>query len=149
MPSIDVHAAAGLFSEQDEQVLAEELAAAALRAEGLEPTPFLLGMSWVFFHRYPAPAIRSGTGSIAAGAVRVQVLTPHGRLDPQARENLIREVSDIVARVMDDPAQIERTFVLINETAASGWGLAGLTGSRLVEWATRGRREDGEAGPTN
>ncbi|MBS2536857.1 hypothetical protein KGQ20_29250 [Catenulispora sp. NF23] len=34
MPSIDVHAAANLFSEQDERALAAELAAAALRAEG-------------------------------------------------------------------------------------------------------------------
>lgn len=141
MPSIDVYAAAGLFSEQGEQTLAKELGKAALRAEGLEPTPFLLAKSWIFFHRYPESAVRTGTGTVAAGAIRIRILTPYGRLGAQARESLIREVSEIVRRVVGDPAQLERTFVLLGETAEGGWGLAGLTGDRLVEWAT------GHAGP--
>jgi len=137
VPSIDVHAQAGLFSEQSEQTLSKELTEAALRAEGLELTPFLLAKSWVFFHRYPASAVRTGAGTAAAGAVRIQVLTPHGRLGTQARETLVRDVSEIVARVVGDPTQKERTFVLLGETSEAGWGLAGLTGNRLIEWATR------------
>jgi phenylpyruvate tautomerase PptA (4-oxalocrotonate tautomerase family) len=137
VPSIDIHAAEGLFSDKSEQALAEELASAALRAEGLEPTPFLLEKSWVFFHRYPASAVRAGDGTTADGAVRVQVLAPFGRLTADAQAKLIQEISDIVARAAGDPAQRERTFVLISETAQGGWGLAGLTGSRLVEWATQ------------
>jgi len=137
VPSIDVHAAAGLFSEQGEQTLAKELAKAALRAEGLEPTPFLLAKSWVFFHRYPESAVRTEDGAVAEDAIRIQILTPYGRLGAQARESLIREVSEIVGRVVGDPTQMERTFVLLGETVEGGWGLAGLTGDRLVEWATR------------
>lgn len=135
MPSIDVYADASLFSEQDERTLAAELAAAALRAEGLEPSPFLLSKSWVFFHRHPASAVVAGDGSVAAGAVRISVLAPQGRLTPEARAGLVEETSLIVARVVGDPDQVERTFVLIGETADGGWGLAGRTGARLVEWA--------------
>jgi hypothetical protein len=57
MPSIDVHADAELFSKQDKRTIARELTEAALRAEGLEPSPFLLSKSWVFFHRYPASTV--------------------------------------------------------------------------------------------
>lgn len=135
MPSIDVHADANLFSEQDEGILAADLAAAALRAEGLEPSPFLLSKSWVFFHRHPASAVVAGDGSVAAGAVRISVLAPYGRLTPEARAGLIEQATQIVARVVGDPAQAERTFVLIGETADGGWGLAGRTGAQLVEWA--------------
>jgi phenylpyruvate tautomerase PptA (4-oxalocrotonate tautomerase family) len=137
MPSIDVHAAAGMFSEEGEHALAEELARAALQAEGLEPTPFLLEKSWVFFHRYPASAVRAGDGATVDSAVRIQVLAPFGRLTVEAQGRLIQDISDIVARLAGDPTQRERTFVLISETVQGGWGLAGLTGGQLVEWATR------------
>ncbi|MFJ4655381.1 4-oxalocrotonate tautomerase family protein [Nocardia sp. NPDC088792] len=135
MPSIDVHAPVGLFSAESQAVLAEELAGVALRAEGLEPTPFLLEKSWVFFHRHAVEAVRSGLGTAAAGAVRIQILAPYGRLGAQAREKLIQDATEIVVRTTGDPTQAERTFVLIGETAESGWGLAGLTGGSLVAWA--------------
>jgi phenylpyruvate tautomerase PptA (4-oxalocrotonate tautomerase family) len=137
MPSIDVHATAGLFDAQSEEVLAKELAEAALRAEGLQPTDFLVGKSWVFFHRYAASDVRTGSGAAAERAVRIQILTPRGRLGAPERVSLIREISEIVARVAGDPTQVEHTFVLLGETADGGWGLAGLTGEPLVAWATR------------
>ncbi len=136
MPSIDVHVVAGLFSEDSEQVLARELAQAALRAEGLEPAPFLLEKSWVFFHRYAPSAVLTGAGTPAQHPIRIQILTPYNRLRPEVRADLVREVSAIVNRVTGDPTQSERTFVLISETADGGWGLAGFTGAQLVEWAT-------------
>jgi phenylpyruvate tautomerase PptA (4-oxalocrotonate tautomerase family) len=146
MPSIDVHVAAGLLDADSEQKLAEELGKAALRAEGLEPTEFLAGKSWVFFHHYPAADVLTGNGTPAGKVVRVQILTPHGRLGAPARAGLIREVTEIVARVVGDPAQAERTFVLLGETSEGGWGLAGLTGGALVDWAI-GQTTAGSAGP--
>ncbi|WP_370347260.1 4-oxalocrotonate tautomerase family protein [Catenulispora sp. EB89] len=137
MPSIDVHAAADLFSEKDESTLARELAEAALRAEGLEPSPFLLSKSWVFFHRHPTSAILAGDGSSATGAVRISILAPPGRLTAEARSGLVEQATRIVARVVGDPEQAERTFVLIGETGDGGWGLAGRTGAELVEWAVK------------
>jgi phenylpyruvate tautomerase PptA (4-oxalocrotonate tautomerase family) len=141
VPSIDVHSPAGLLSPRGEQELAAELAKAALRAEGLDPSGFLLGMSWVFFHRYQPSDVLTGAGTTAENAVRVLILAPYGRLGPAARQGLIQEVSDAVARVVGDPAQRERTFVLVSETAENGWGLAGLTGRPLAEWARQ------QAGP--
>ncbi|MFJ9371225.1 4-oxalocrotonate tautomerase family protein [Nocardia sp. NPDC101769] len=148
VPSIDVHMPAGLFSAQSETVLAEELAGVALRAEGLEPTPFLLGKSWVFVHRYQPSSVRTGLGTVAEDAVRIQILAPQGRLGAQARATLIREATEIVVRMTGDPTQAERTFVLIGETAESVWGLAGLTGEALVAWAVERSRSEsaGSAG---
>lgn len=135
MPSIDVHADAQLFSEQDERTLAAELSEAALRAEGREPSPLLLSKSWVFFYRHPASAVLAGDGSAATGAVRVSILAPPGRLTPEARTELVAAATRIVTRVVGDPEQKARTFVLVSEAGQGGWGLATTHGHDHTETA--------------
>jgi phenylpyruvate tautomerase PptA (4-oxalocrotonate tautomerase family) len=133
MPSIDVHAPGGVFTREAERRLAERLGYAALAAEGLEPTPFLLDKTWVRFQH--GSEVYTGSGAIADRPVRVLVFAPAGRLGPEAKRELVRRVTQLVAEAAGDPAQEERTFVLILETADGGWGLAGRTGGELVEWA--------------
>lgn len=135
MPSIDVHATAGLLDARGEQQLAEELSNIALLAEGLEPNEFLASKAWVFFHRYPEADVLAGNGKPAGKVARIQILTSYGRLSVAARSNLIRETTEILCRIVGDPTQAERTFVLLCDQSEGGWGLAGLTGAPLVAWA--------------
>jgi phenylpyruvate tautomerase PptA (4-oxalocrotonate tautomerase family) len=116
-----------------ERPLAEQLARAVLRWEGvLEPTPLLLENTWAYLHLHPASGVHTA-GTARARTVRVQVMTPAGRLNPEAQRGLIREATDIVVRLAGDPTQATRTWVLLTEAAPGGWGIAGTVPSTLQQ----------------
>jgi len=62
--------------------------------------------------------------------VRVQVITPPGALTRDGQKQLVREVTEIVARISGDQTQASRTWVLLTEAAEGGWGLAGTAFGR-------------------
>ncbi|MGH9203619.1 MAG: hypothetical protein ACRD2A_20530, partial [Vicinamibacterales bacterium] len=77
MPMIDVYAAQGTFANK--QALAQQLAAAVMRREGVPPIAFFADNTAAFVHDLPVDAISNVSG--ANNYVRVQVLTPAGVLD--------------------------------------------------------------------
>ena len=60
----------------------------------------------------------------------IQVTILEGRA-PEKKEQLIREVSDLVADVLEAPIQSVR--VMIQETNAEHWGIAGESVKRRSE----------------
>ncbi|MFF1632426.1 4-oxalocrotonate tautomerase family protein [Leifsonia sp. NPDC058248] len=125
MPMIDVYAAADLFPAEADEELGHELTHAVLRAEGVaQPRPFHLDNTAAFIHRLPASAI-STANTPSARTVRVQVITPPGSLNREGQRQLVREATEIVARVSGDESQAARTWVILQEAAEGGWGLAG------------------------
>ncbi len=136
MPMIDVYAPEGLFPAGSERQLAEELTAALLRAEGAPAAGPYLDNTAAYLHVLPAAAVHTAaTGS--ARTVRVQVLTPPGALDRQGQQAIVAEASAIVARLSGDPSQRERTWVLLQEAAEGGWGIAGTAFGRAEFAALR------------
>jgi phenylpyruvate tautomerase PptA (4-oxalocrotonate tautomerase family) len=124
MPMIDIYAPAGLFPAGSERTLAEELTGALLRSYSAPRTPAFLDNTGAYLHVLPGEHVHTaGTGQ--ARTVRVQVLNPAGVLDPDAQKGLVREMTEIVARVSGDPGQAERTWVLITQASEGGWGIAG------------------------
>ena len=65
-----------------------------------------------------------------ARTVRVQIVTPPGVLKREGQKQLVKEATDIVARISGDPSQAGRTWVLLSEAAEGGWGLAGTAFGR-------------------
>jgi len=125
MPMIDVYAAADLFPVGTDRQLGEALALAVLRAEGVAtPGPFHLDNTAVYLHRMEPAAVQTAA-SAAARTVRVQIITPPKVLSREGQKQLVREATDIVARIAEDPSQASRTWVLLTEAAEGGWGLAG------------------------
>ncbi len=125
MPMIDVYAAADLFPAGADRQLGEELTAAVLRAEGVaSPGPFHLNNTAAFVHRMPASTVQTAA-SASARTVRVQVITPPGALPREGQKQLVKEATEIVAKISGDPTQAARTWVLLTEAAEGGWGLAG------------------------
>jgi phenylpyruvate tautomerase PptA (4-oxalocrotonate tautomerase family) len=130
MPMIDVYAAADLFPAGSDRQLGEELCKAILRAEGVAtPGPFHLNNTAAFIHRMDAPAVQTAA-TASARCVRVQVVTPPAALSRAGQKQLVREVTEIVARVCGDPAQAGRTWVLLTEAAEGGWGISGTAFGR-------------------
>lgn len=125
MPMIDVYAAADLFPAGVDRALADELTHALLRAEGVaEPGPVHLENTGAYIHRLPAEAVHTA-GTDRARTVRVQVITPPNVLTRDGQRQLVRDATEIVARLSGDPGQVGRTWVLLSEAAEGGWGIAG------------------------
>jgi phenylpyruvate tautomerase PptA (4-oxalocrotonate tautomerase family) len=130
MPMIDVYAASDLFPEGSDRILAAELTAALLRAEGLAtPKAAHLDNTGAYIHRMPASSVHTA-GTDAARTVRVQVITPPAALTREGQKQLVAEATQIVARVAGDPGQAARTWVLLTEAAEGGWGIAGTAFGR-------------------
>jgi phenylpyruvate tautomerase PptA (4-oxalocrotonate tautomerase family) len=118
---IDVYAATGTFS--DKRSLAQELAAAVMRWEGVPDIPLFADNTTAFIHDLPAEAISNVAGR--GDYVRVQVLTPIGVLDRDKQLGIVKDLTEIVARAAGDPGLSERTWVLLTEAPEGGWGIAG------------------------
>jgi phenylpyruvate tautomerase PptA (4-oxalocrotonate tautomerase family) len=121
MPMIDVYAKAGTFS--DKHRLAQDLAEAVMRWEGVPDIPLFRDNTAAFIHDLPGEAISDAAG--ASDHVRVQVLTPIGVLDRDKQLGVVSELTEIVATAAGDSTLAERTWVLLTEAPEGGWGIAG------------------------
>lgn len=125
MPMIDVYAPADLFPADADEQLGTELTHAVLRAEGVaQPGPFHLDNTAAFIHRLPTTAV-STANTPSARTVRIQIITPPGSLNRDGQRQIVREATEIAARFAGDETQAARTWVILQEAAEGGWGLAG------------------------
>ena len=121
MPMIDVYAAGGTF--RDKHALAQDLAAAVMRWEGVPAITLFVNNTAAFIHDLPADSVSNVAGD--SNYVRVQVLTPVGVLDRSKQLGVVKELTDIVAAAAGEPKLAERTWVLITESPEGGWGVGG------------------------
>jgi len=127
---IDVYAASDLFPAGTDAQLGHDLTMAVLRAEDEKtPGPFHLNNTAAFIHRMD-PHLVHTAATDSARTVRVQVITPPGALTREGQKQLVKEVTEIVARISGDATQASRTWVLLTEAAEGGWGLAGTAFGR-------------------
>ena len=130
MPMIDIYAAAGTFA--DVPRLAQAAAETVMRVEQVPDIPMFRRNTAAFVHELPAAAMSDVNGD--GGFVRVQVLTNHGALDRAKQLAVVEQLTALVAEAAGDPAQRERTWVLLTEAPDGGWGLHGVahTNEELV-----------------
>jgi phenylpyruvate tautomerase PptA (4-oxalocrotonate tautomerase family) len=135
MPMIDVYATRGTFP--DKHGLAQSLAAAMMRWEGVPEIPLFLDNTAAFVHDLDADALSNVSG--AADYVRVQVLTPVGVLNREKQLGVVKEMTEIITAAAGDPGLAGRTWVLLTESPEGGWGVDGhaYTGADLLEAARR------------
>ena len=121
MPMIDVYATEGTFA--DPHRLAQDLAAAVMTAERVPDIAMFRKNTAAFVHDLPAGAIANVDGD--SDYVRVQVLTNAGALDRDQQLAVVARLTELVAEAAGDPGLAERTWVLLTEAVAGGWGLWG------------------------
>jgi phenylpyruvate tautomerase PptA (4-oxalocrotonate tautomerase family) len=121
MPMIDIYATAGAFA--DPHKLAVDAAAIVKSIEQVPDIPMFRKNTAAFVHELKAGALSNVDGD--TNYVRVQVMTNAGALDRAKQIAVVRELTDLVAAAADDPNLKERTWVLLTEAAAGGWGLWG------------------------
>jgi phenylpyruvate tautomerase PptA (4-oxalocrotonate tautomerase family) len=121
MPMIDVYASAGTFN--DKHKLAIDLATTVMTIEQVPNIPMFRQNTAGFVHDLPEGDLANVNGD--SNYVRVQVLTNAGALDRDKQIAVVRQLTDLIASASDDPTIVERTWVLLTEAAAGGWGLKG------------------------
>jgi phenylpyruvate tautomerase PptA (4-oxalocrotonate tautomerase family) len=119
---IDVYAAAGTFV--DKKKLAQDLANAVMKWEGVPSIDLFKKNTAAFVHELRSDAISNAAGD--NNYVRVQVLTPVNVLNREKQVGVVRELTDIIAAAANDPTLKDRTWVLITESPEGGWGINGL-----------------------
>jgi len=125
MPMIDVYAAADVFPAHADRELGEALTLAVLRAEGVAaPGPFHTNNTAVYIHRMDASAVQTAATALAR-TVRVQIITPPGSLNRDGQKQIVKEATEIVAKVSGDATLPARTWVLLTEAVEGGWGMFG------------------------
>ncbi|MEF2978654.1 tautomerase family protein [Subtercola sp. YIM 133946] len=121
MPMIDVYATAGTFA--DTHQLAIDLATTVMSIEQVPDIPMFRQNTAGFVHELPSGALSNVDGD--TNYVRVQVLTNAGALDRDKQVAVVRQLTDLVAAAAGDPTLVDRTWVLLTEAVAGGWGLSG------------------------
>src|SRR5438046_4048764 len=131
MPRSDVCAAEDTFKYK--HTLAQDLAKAVMRWEQVPQIPLFLDNTAAFIHDLPADAISNAAGE--SNYIRVQVLTPIHVLDREKQLGVVKELTEIVVAAAGDPGLADRTWVLITESTAGGWGIDGhdTTSHDIVE----------------
>jgi len=121
MPMIDVYAAAGTF--RDPHALAQKLAAELMAIEQVPDIPMFRKNTAAFVHELPS----SGTSNVEGDStyVRIQVLTNAGALDRAKQLAVVSRFSTLASEAAGDASLAQRTWVLLTEAIAGGWGLAG------------------------
>jgi phenylpyruvate tautomerase PptA (4-oxalocrotonate tautomerase family) len=121
MPMIDIYAATGTFP--DPHKLAADAARVVKSVERVPDIAMFRENTAAFVHELPSPAISNVNGD--SNYVRVQVLTNAGALNRDKQLAVVRQLTDLEASASGDPTFVERTWVLLTEAAAGGWGLWG------------------------
>ena len=121
MPMIDIFATAGVF--EDVAKLAVDAASLVKSVEGVPDTPMFRENTAAFVHELPPQSFANVNGD--SRYIRVQVLTNAGALSREKQIAVVRGLTDLVAAAANDPVFAKRTWVLLTEAAAGGWGLWG------------------------
>lgn len=130
MPMIDIYATQGTFTNPQE--LAQAAATLMMQVEQVPSIPMFKNNTAGFVHELPDNTFANAAGD--QNYVRVQVLTNQGALDRDKQLELTQKLTDLVAQFANDSSLKARTWVLLTEAVAGGWGLAGhaYTNEELV-----------------
>jgi phenylpyruvate tautomerase PptA (4-oxalocrotonate tautomerase family) len=118
---IDVYATTGTFA--DKHKLAIDLATTVMTIEAVPNIPMFRQNTAGFVHDLPAGDLSNVDGD--SNYIRVQVLTNAGALDRDKQLAVVERLTTLIADASGDPTIVDRTWVLLTEAVAGGWGLKG------------------------
>lgn len=121
MPMIDIYATEGTFT--DLKKLASDAATVVKTVEGVPDISMFRKNTAGFVHEMPEGSLSNVDGD--TNYVRIQVLTNQGALDRDKQLAVVEKLTELVVTASGDPSLKDRTWVLLTEATAGGWGLWG------------------------
>ena len=126
MPMIDATIPANALAPEAEARLLKEITDILIRAEGYDPgNEAAQSVAYLFLHR-PAAVFVGGAPS-ASPRYRIVTSAPEGQYTDAAREALVREITEAIARAegVSFEQVARRVWIFPTEIADGEWGAAG------------------------
>lgn len=145
MPKLELTIPAESLSEEEQGVLARDLGAALLRAEGAPDTEFFRSITWAHVHALPAASMQTPDGVADPHAV-IEISVPDGALTEKRKASLVEETTRLVLEATGwDPATSWRVWTLIRDVPEGNWGAGGqvVHFQQLREAAKAEREQEG------
>lgn len=126
MPMIDAYIPENALPRDAEERLFAELTDILIRHEGLDPAnERIRNVTWLFLHR---PTIFRAGIRISQPIYRIIPSVPEGQYTDEARDGLVRHVTEAIARAEGAPVEAvsSRVWVFPTEIFDGGWGSRGV-----------------------
>ena len=125
MPLIQIHYPRGAFTPQGLDALAEQISKDGGDLEKLADDPFVRSTTWVYANEYDPARVYHGGKPGGTKVITVELSALQGGFDVATRAELIKRVTDAVAKAAGLHGDILPIYVLLHEVPPQSWGFSG------------------------
>ena len=125
MPLIKIHFPEGAFTPQALDMLAAQISKDGGDLEKLADDPFVRSTTWVYAHEYNPAKVYHGGKSGGTKVITVELSALQGGFDAATKAELIKRVTDSVAKAAGLTGDILPIYVLLHDVPPQSWGFSG------------------------
>ena len=125
MPLIQIHYPQGAFTPQALDTLAQQVSKDGGDLEKLADDPFVRSTTWVYANEYDPARVYHGGKPGGTKVITVELSALQGGFDAGTKAELIRRVTDAVAKAAGLQGDILPIYVLLHEVPPQSWGFNG------------------------
>ncbi len=125
MPLIKIHFPEDAFTPQALDTLAAQISKDGGDLEKLADDPFVRSTTWVYAHAYDPAKVYHGGKPGGTKVITVELSALQGGFDAATKAELIKRVTDSVAKAAGLTGDILPIYVLLHDVPPQSWGFSG------------------------
>ena len=125
MPLIQIHYPQGAFTPQGLDTLAEQVSKDGGDLEKLADDPFVRSTTWIYANEYGPGKVYHGGKPGGTKVITVELSALQGGFEVGTKAELIKRVTDAVAKAAGLHGDILPIYVLLHDVPAQSWGFSG------------------------
>ena len=125
MPLIKIEYPEGAFTPEALDTLAAQISKDGGDLEKLSDDPFVRSTTWVYANQYDPTRVYHGGKASGTKVITVELSALQGGFDHAAKAELIKRVTDAVAKAGNLDGEFLPIYVLIYEVPPQNWGFSG------------------------
>lgn len=125
MPLIKINFPEGTFTPEALDTLAAQISKDGGDLEKLADDPFVRSTTWVYAQEYDPTRVYHGGKSAGTKVITVEISALQFGFDAEAKAELIKRVTDAVAKAAELKGDILPVYVLLHDIPPQSWGFSG------------------------
>ena len=125
MPLIQIHYPTGTFEPEALDTLAAQISKDGGDLEKLADDPFVRSTTWVYANEYDAAKVYHGGKPGGTKVITVELSALQGGFDVATKAELIKRITDAVAKAAGLQGDILPIYVLLHDVPPQSWGFSG------------------------
>lgn len=125
MPLIQIHYPEGAFTPEALDTLAQTVSKDGGDLEKLADDPFVRSTTWVYAQEYDPAKVYHGGKPGGTKVVTVELSALQGGFDVATKAELIKRVTEAVAKAGGMQGDILPVYVLLHDVPPQSWGFSG------------------------